>query len=263
LQAYNDFVSNSPQDYIDGRYKNLNYASLYPDQVRRLLANTMVAQSPLGTLDQGTTAQIFTVAPYSMPGVSSLANGNPLTDVQYLPWDKFDPTDPATTSLTYPAGAVLLDPQLGWEEQYWGLLLQFFYGRTTLTQDYIDQLRIFSPGDAASLSIQPAQEVAYRDPATGIEYVAKNYGTETINGITTAKSVGSRMIQYANSLAQQAYAVTTTATSGELTYAADAQGNAVPLTSQAAQDAATMLKSFTSNIDVVRQLTLFFGYGPL
>jgi hypothetical protein len=263
LQAYNDFVSNSPQDYIDGRYKNLNYASLYPDQVRRLLANTMVAQSPLGTLDQGTTAQIFTVAPYSMPGVSTLANGNPLTDVQYLPWDKFDPNDPATTSLTYPAGAVLLDPQLGWEEQYWGLLLQFFYGRTTLTQDYIDQLRIFSPGDAASLSIQPAQEVAYRDPATGIEYVAKNYGTETINGITTAKSVGSRMIQYANLLAQQAYAVASTATNGELAYTADAQGNAVPLTSQAAQDAATMLKSFTSNIDVVRQLTLFFGYGPL
>jgi hypothetical protein len=263
LQAYDDFVSNQPQDYIDGRYKNLNYASLYPDQVRRLLANVMVAQSPLQTLDQGQTAQIFTVAPYVMPATTTVGNTNPLTDVQYLPWDKYDTSDPTTTTLTYPAGAVLLDPQLGWEEQYWGLIQEFFYGQTTLSMDFIDQLRIFSPGDAASLSIEPSQEVAYRDPATGIEYVAKDYGVESINGITTAKSVGSRMIQYANSLAQTAYQVASTQANGELVYVADANGNSVPNTSQAAQDAATMLKSFTSNIDVVRQLTLFYGYGPL
>jgi hypothetical protein len=263
LQAYNGFVSNSPEDYIDGRYKNLNYASLYPEQVRRLLANVMVAQSPVGVLDQGTVAQIFTVAPYSLPGASTPGNTNPFTDVQYLPWDKFDTTDPATTSPGYPAGAVLLDPQLGWEEQYWGAVLQFFYGRTTLSMDYIDQLRVFSPGDAASLSIDPAQLVGYRDPATGIEYVAKNYGTETINGITTAKAVGARMLQYANMLAQKGYVVTGVATNGELVYATDANGNPVANTDQASQDAVTMLKSFTTNIDVVRQLTLFYGYGPL
>jgi hypothetical protein len=263
LQAYNDFVSNTPEDYIDGRYKNLNYVSLYPDQVRRLLANVMVAQSPLQVVDQWQATQIFTVAPYAIPSQPIAGNTNPLTPVQYLPWDKFNPADPTTTSLTYPPNAVLLDPQLGWEEQYWGMILQFFYGRTTLTMDLIDQLRIFSPGDAASLSIQPSQEVAYRDPATGIEYVAKNYGTESINGITTAKTVASRMLQYANSLARTAYTVTGTAATGELTYALDGQGNALAGTTQAAQDAATMLKSFTSNIDTVRQLTLFYGYGPL
>jgi hypothetical protein len=231
--------------------------------VRRLLANVMVAQSPTQTLDQGQTAQIFTVSPYSLPAATTVGNMNPLTDVQYLPWDKYDASDPTTTSLTYPSGAVLLDPQLGWEEQYWGLIQEFFYGQTTLSMDFIDQLRIFSPGDAASLSIQPSQEVAYRDPATGIEYVAKNYGQESINGISTAKSIGSRMIQYANSLAQTAYAVQATEPTGELVYQSDASGNPVPNPGQAAQDAATMLKSFTSNIDVVRQLTLFYGYGPL
>jgi hypothetical protein len=263
LQAYNDFVSNQPQDYIDGRYKNLNYASLYPEQVRRLLANVMVAQSPVPTLDQSQATQIFTIAPYAMPAASTVGNQNPVSDVQYLPWDKFDVTDPTTTSLAYPAGAVLLDPQIGWEEQYWGLIQQFFFGQTTLSMDFIDQLRIFSPGDAASLSIQPSQEVAYRDPATGIEYVAKNYGVETVNGITTSKSVGSRMIQYANQLAQVAYQVASTQPNGELVYATDATGASIPNAGQAAQDAATMLKSYTTNIDVVRQLTLFYGYGPL
>jgi hypothetical protein len=263
LQAYNDFISNQPQDYIDGRYKNLNYASLYPDQVRRLLANVMVTQSPLPTLNQGQTGQFFTVAPYVLPAASTVGDSNPMTDVQYLPWDKYVTSDPTTTTLNYPAGAVLLDPQLGWEEQYWGLIQEFFFGQTTLSMDFIDQLRIFSPGDAASLSIQPSQEVGYRDPATGIEYVAKNYGVESINGITTAKSVGSRMIQYANSLAQTAYQVASTQPNGELSYVRDAAGNPVPNTGQAAQDAATMLKSYTTNIDVVRQLTLFYGYGPL
>ena len=261
LQAYNDFVSNQPQDYIDGRYKNLNYASLYPDQVRRLLANVMVTQSPLPTLDQGQAGQFYTIAPYVMPGAPQAGNSNPMTDVQYLPWDKYVTSDPTTTTLNYPAGAVLLDPQLGWEEQYWGLIQEFFFGQTTLSMDFIDQLRIFSPGDAASLSIEPSQEVGYRDPATGIEYVAKNYGVESINGITTAKSVGSRMIQYANSLAQTAYQVASTQPNGELVYATDASGNPVPNTGQAAQDAATMLKSYTTNIDVVRQLTLFYGTG--
>jgi hypothetical protein len=264
LEAYNNFVSNQPQDYIDGRYKNLNFVSLYPNQVRRLLANVMVAQSAVPILDQGQAAQIFTVAPYAMPGQMTVGNSNPTTAVQYLPWDKYDPTDPSTLSLAYPPGAVLLDPQLGWEEQYWGLIMQFFYGRTMLTMDLIDQLRIFSPGDAASLSIPADQTVRYRDPSSGIEYVAKNYGTETINGIATAKSVASRMIQYANSLAQAAYvSVPTADPTGELTYLLDKSNNPVARTGQPAQDAATMLKSYTTNIDVVRQLTLFYGYGPL
>jgi hypothetical protein len=267
LEAYNNFISNLPEDYIDGRYKNLNYASIYPQQVRRLLANVMVAQSPTPELDQSTVAQIYTIAPYSLPAATSPANPNPITDVQYLPWDKYDPTDPSTTQLSYPPGAVLLDPLLGWEQQYRALIDAFTYAPTTLTMDFIDQIRIFSPGDAASLSIPTAQQVAYRDPTTGIEYVARNYGAETINpavGYPAAKTIGSRMIQYANLLAQTAYQVKTTdPTTGELVYVTDLQGNPVPNQSQTAQDAATMLRGFTANVDVVRQLTLFYGYGPL
>ena len=37
----------------------------------------------------------------------------------------------------------------------------------------------------------------------------------------------------------------------------------IPTAGQNAQDSATMLRSFTTNIDVVRQLTRFYGYGPL
>jgi hypothetical protein len=128
-------------------------------------------------------------------------------------------------------------------------------------------MRIFSPGDAASLSIPADQQVRYRDPRTGIEYVAKNYGTEVVNpnmGFEVAKTIGARMLQHANFLAQKAYQVAgAPGPGGELTYMPDAQGNPVPLAGQDAQDSATILKNYASNIDTVRQLTLFFGYGPI
>jgi len=137
----------------------------------------------------------------------------------------------------------------------------------------VNQMRIFSTGDAATVSLPVNQQVRYRDPLSGIEYVAKGtggpeYGTEAINassiGFEVQKTIGARMLQHANYLAQLAYEVTGPPdATGELTYVTDGQGNLVPKPTQAAQDAATMLKNYASNIDVVRQLTLFFGYGPL
>jgi hypothetical protein len=265
-EAYNDFISNAKDDYIDGRYKNLSFVSLYPNQVRRIFANLMATQSATQELDGGKVAQIFTIAPYAMPAASP-SNTNAHSDVAYLPWYKYDSNDPTTTELRYPSGAVLLDPLVGWEEQYRALIHLFHFGPTALNMDVIDQMRIFSPGDAATVSLPANRQVRYRDPLTGIEYVAKNYGTELINpdvGYQVAKTIGARMLQYANTLGQQAYSVSgpPDPVTGELTYDADAQGNAIPLAGQSAQDAATILKNFTSNIDVVRRLTYFFGYGP-
>ncbi len=261
-EAYNQFISNQEEDYIDGRYKNLSYASLYPNQIRRLFANLMATQSATPAINGGAGAQIFSFAPYTIPAADGTAT------VQYLPWDKYDPTDATTTSLAYPSGAVLLDPDVGWEQQYPALINLFWFGPTSLTMDLVDQMRIFSPGDAASVSLAPSQQVAYRDPLTGLEYVARNYGTEAVNaaiGFEVAKTVGARMIQHANFLASIAYQVTQPPdpVTGELTYVVDANGNAIANPGQNAQNAATMLKGYASNIDTVRQLTRFFGYGPL
>jgi hypothetical protein len=264
-EAYNNFISNSEDDYIDGRYKNLSYASIYPNQIRRIFSNLMATQSATQFDQMGTVAQIFTLAPYAMPGSGS---ANPLTDAQYLPWYLYDTTAQTPPSLQYPHGAVLLDPLVGWETQYPALINLFFYGPTSLNLNLIDQMRIFSPGDAAGVSLPAASQVKYRDPLTGIEYVAKNYGTEWVNpdvGFPVAKTIGARMIQHANYLAQIAYQTTGSPDSvtGELTYATDSSGNPVINSTPAAQNAATILKGYSSNLDTVRQLTLFFGYGPV
>lgn len=263
-EAYNNFISNSEDDYIDGRYKNLSYMSLYPNQVRRLLANLMATQSATQVLGSGTVAQIFTLAPYSLPGPSTQV-ANPVTDVQYLPWDLYDPSDPSTTQLEYPQGAVLLDPLIGWEVQYPALVSLFKYAPTSLSMDFVDQMRILEPGDSASFALAPSAQIRFRDPVNGTEYIAKNYGTETVNsaiGFPVQKGIGGRMLQHANYLAQLAYQVSQPPdpVTGELTYDADAQGNPIPLTSQDAQNAATLLKGYTSNIDVTRNLTRFFNF---
>jgi hypothetical protein len=72
------------------------------------------------------------------------------------------------------------------------------------------------------------------------------------------------MIQHANYLASIAYQTlgAPDTTTGELTYATDSSGNPVVNATAAGQNAATMLKGYASNLDTVRQLTLFFGYGP-
>jgi hypothetical protein len=254
-EAYNQFISNSEEDYIDGRYKNLNYWSLYPNQVQRLFSQ-LLTNDPL------------TYGPYvAVTGANSNLQSDGTVQVQYLPWETWDPSTPATQALDYPPNAIVLDPLSGWEEQYRMILQLFYMGQTTLTMNIIDQMRVFSPGDAAAVSIDPAQQVRYRDAQTGIEYEARNYGTQQVNSRVPMvnRSMGARMIQYANQLAQTTYQIVGAPdpVTGELTYAAGADGQPVCATDAAtcAANAAT-LTNYSANLDTVRQIALYLGYGP-
>jgi hypothetical protein len=258
-EAYNHFLSNSKEDYIDGRYKNLNYASLYPNQMRRLFSQILQNDHQ-------------TFAPFVSGSVSAggaLAKGSNM-EIRYLPWESWDDQDQATISLDYPKDAVVLDPLLGWEQQYRMLIDLFYMGPTTLSMDMVDQLRVFSPGGSDTVSIDPSEQVRYRDPSTGLEYIARNYGLETVNkrlGSKVSRSMGARMIQFANKLASETFVVDhTDSVTGELAYVKDSMGQPVCKDLTAASTcvaSAAMLKNYAGNLDVVRQLTSFFGYGPL
>jgi hypothetical protein len=191
LESYNNFVANAKEDYIDGRYKNLSFASVFPNQVRRLLSNMMQTDG----LAFGPYVQV----PSTMP------KDNILT-VQFLPWDRYDSVQ--TQNLDYPADTgnlktTVLDPLVGWEQQYPGLVSAFIYGRTMLTMDVIDQMRIWTPNGIEGTYVADVDQLRFRDPVSGIVYAAKKYGTETVNSKLPAaeKAMGARMIQYANSLA--------------------------------------------------------------
>jgi len=251
-EAYNQFISNAKEDFVDGRYKNLNYASLYPNQVRRLFAN-LLQNDPM------------TMGPYVIaPGGSIPKDG--VAPVKYFPWEKYDATSPSTIALDYPKDAVVLDPLVGWEEQFPALLGIFEFGATTLTMDFIQQMRIATVGGPEGVSIDPSEQVRYRDPQTGIVYVARNYGTESINaklGYAVHKGMGARMLQYANGIAKKNWKTTAEdSVTGELTYEKDSSGALTCINPDGCDAAKLTLKNFSGNLDLVRELTLFFGFGP-
>jgi hypothetical protein len=246
LESYNNFVANAKEDYIDGRYKNLSFASVFPNQVRRLLSNMMQTDG----LAFGPYVQV----PSTMP------KDNILT-VQFLPWDRYDSVQ--TQNLDYPADTgnlktTVLDPLVGWEQQYPGLVSAFIYGRTMLTMDVIDQMRIWTPNGIEGTYVADVDQLRFRDPVSGIVYAAKKYGTETVNSKLPAaeKAMGARMIQYANSLAAKAYNSTGTITDGTFTYPA------YDTTTPKDYGSAQLLKGFVANLDHVRDLGHYMGFNP-
>ncbi|CAN5472271.1 hypothetical protein BH09MYX1_BH09MYX1_11720 [soil metagenome] len=247
-EAYNHFVQNSKEDFVDGRYKNLNFASVYPEQMRRLFANVM-AGDPM------------TLGPYINNGTGGLSKDG-FGTVRYLPWEKFDTLFPETTALTYPANTVVLDPLLGWEEQYPLMFSAAWFGASTLTTDFIGQMRIWTPNGSETVAIPLSEQVRFRDPNTGVVYTARTYGTEPLNAGPRGalgpvqKTMGARMIQYANELAARSYTATGTVT--------DSDGVAYPkydVTNPKDFTIATKLKGFVSNLEIARELSLYLGIG--
>ena len=223
---------------------NINYTTLYGEQMRRLFAN-MMQTNPL------------MLGPY-VAGVGS----NSSARVQYMPWDKYDPTN---TSIGYPTNATILDPVVGWEVQYPALINGFYFGATTLSLDWVQQMRIFSAGGSDTISIAAADQVHYTDPFTGTEYIARNYGTEQVAGVTTARGSGHRMLQYATNIATAAYASTPDPVTGAPVWTEDPvthQPQCTLASADLCSAAATQIRRFSSNLDTLRELASTLGYGP-
>ncbi|HVH46243.1 MAG TPA: hypothetical protein VM925_28070, partial [Labilithrix sp.] len=70
-EAYDSFISNSKNDFIDGRYKNVNFATVYPEQTRRLFAALM-------------TGDIESFAPHA----DTTASGAARADLVYPEWHR-------------------------------------------------------------------------------------------------------------------------------------------------------------------------------
>lgn len=244
-EAYNNFLQNSKDDYIDGRDRNINYSTIYPEQMRRLVAAMMQNDAT-------------TYAPYIMPGQTA-AKANP---IEWLPLDRYVAGDPATTAPNYPAGAVRLSPLVGWEQQFPAIIYNYIYGATTLTMNWNNMMRVWYPESDGALPVPANEQVIFRDPFTGVRYAARSFGTETLAGRIVQRGPGSRMIQYANSYAKAAFKTIGAAdpVTGELTYERDEAGQ--PKCTFAADsvqcfDARKRMKYFSSNLDTVREISMY------
>ncbi|MBX3201951.1 MAG: hypothetical protein KF894_27695, partial [Labilithrix sp.] len=237
-EAFDSFISNSKEDFVDGRYKNVNFATVYPEQTRRLFGALM-------------TGDIESFAPHA----DASGGGTPSAGLVYPQWHL------ANGVGTRPASPKIVDPAFGWNEQLYAMVWGTMFFPTSWSNAFINDARITALANE-QLTWPAAETITFVDPVTSITYRAHTTGTETIFGVDKEKSVGARMLDWANNLLVEAYVCET-----------DAEGYVVlnddgtPRLSLAGgriqenpdyPGGVAALRRYVANLDVMRQLVATF-----
>jgi hypothetical protein len=180
-EAYDSFISNSKEDFVDGRYKNVNFATVYPEQMRRLYSSLL-------------TGDIESFGPYA----STKTSGAAAADLVYPDWHLVDGLG------TRPADAMIVDPSFGWNEQLYGMVWGTMFLPTSWSNAFVNDARITALA-SEQITWPAAETMIFIDPETQITYRAHATGTEKIFGVDKQKSVGARMLDWANNLVYEAY----------------------------------------------------------
>jgi hypothetical protein len=98
----------------------------------------------------------------------------------------------------------VIDPQVGWEQQKFLIAWTMMYLPENQQQDWINRMRVWELGVDADPEFQ--NRIEFHDPA-GKVYVAKTEGKEEIFGRTVQKGIAARVLEWANTLLEQAYEV--------------------------------------------------------
>jgi hypothetical protein len=238
-EAYDSFISNSKEDFVDGRYKNVNFATVYPEQMRRLFGALL-------------TGDVETYAPWA----ESAGQGTPpLANLVYPSWRTPDGLG------ARPAKAKVVDPAFGFNEQLYTMVWGTMFLPTTWSDQFIRDARITALA-SEQISWPAAETYTFIDPATGITYRAHSTGVEKLFGVDHEKSIGARMLEWANNLIYEAYLVETDA---QGYYLLNADGtpklklkNGKPQLNPDFPGADAALKRYVENIEVMRQLVSTF-----
>ncbi len=229
----------SRQNYLDGRDVRINFRSDMPEAVDRLLG---------GVLSEDWEA-------IGMWVPQGIATPSP----QLL-----DVSSPAVASR--PQGAKVLYPNVGYKQELGMLIFGNLYSRYGTDMQLTNKLRIWALGTTEQVAIPEAQQARFYDPTSGYTYVARRYGSETIDGKSVDKGIASRMVAHANALITGAYEVQHDANGkpvldsfGTPTVVLDADGAPV------VKDATALgrLTKYVGLLDAARQIGHELGYGPL
>ncbi len=116
--------------------------------------------------------------------------------------------DPGKFAQSIPADSIAVDPEIGWEVQKYIIAWTYLYLPENQNTYWFDMMRIYR-ADYAMADIE-GPVVRWRNPISGQYYVAKSYGTETLNGKVVEMGIGARVLQRANELTAKAYEVEST-----------------------------------------------------
>jgi hypothetical protein len=223
-ESVDNFISSAPNDFIDPRQRSVSMADLFGDGFRRWLGNNL-------TGDEWIKGVRIAADGSGNPLLADPTTKAPKQGIGWTSWwpsDKpsscfpgaqtticFDPNDGSTLPGTgAPANTAVVNAQVGWEQQKFLIAMTYAYLPENQRWNWFSQLYVWEQGVDSDPGL--ANRIEFHDP-NGSTYVAATYGTETIFGKTVQKAIGARVLEWANTLLQQAY-VTKAVTSGSTTW---------------------------------------------
>ncbi len=238
------FSSFSRDIFLDDRITNINFRNDVPQAVDRLLGGLL-------------SAQWGAVSPYVTE--ADLDAGDPIVTVPDL----------LSTSPTLPNGALQVFPNFGYNQSIPTLVFSHLYGRLNGDLELSNKLRVWVQGSISSeIELPEAEQARFTNPESGITYVARRYGDESVLGVTVDRGIGSRMLATANQLLLDVYEVEYDGDDpvfnqfGQPELARDEKGLLIPLGADTAAAARTKLRRYVGQVDATVQISNLVGYGP-
>jgi hypothetical protein len=267
------FISQSRDDFSDGRYRNISFATIFPDGVRRLLAAALTedaaslgwrvesskGQAAVG--DDGAPAAgmgFRSFWPSEGPEVCWRRSGS----VICKEFPNETPDDCVSTSKGKcndgaPSESIVIDPEIGFEVQKFLLFNAAVNLPESYKQDFVDMMRIFRLGTNSAPLFPAAEQATWVDPLSGQSYVAHRYGTEKLDGRDVERGIAARMLDWMNTLTDAAYETEgIDPSTGGFIYAKTANGQPVVKS----QRFVNRVKSYQGLLDFMLHVQSKFGF---
>lgn len=233
------FFSISRDSYLDSRNVNINFRNDMPHAVDRLLG---------GVLSESWD----TVAPYILDPDAPELKIRDLTDPEPQP---------------LPAGAYEVFPNLGYNQHIPTLLWAHLFGRRNGDLELTNKLRVWLQGSiSGELDVPEAEQIRFSDPESGITYVARLFGPETLYEREVDRGIGSRMLRRANELLAATYEVATDDEGaprvdefGRPVLELDETGRQILSSDRTARQ---RLRAYVGLLDATVQISTLVGHGP-
>ena len=208
-ESEDNFISDSRSDFVDGRYRAVSLADLFPDGFRRWMANSLTNDKTINGawLAASASGSVlvdsekfpawpigFTTWWTDQPEVCFPAEGTNICTAFGGDSSNFDPRTPDNV--------VPLSGQIGWNQQKFLIAMTLLYLPANQRDDWLNQIAVWQLGTDPDPAF--ANRIEFHDP-NGKIYVAKRMGKETIFGKTVERGIAARVLEYANSLLVQAY----------------------------------------------------------
>jgi hypothetical protein len=109
--------------------------------------------------------------------------------------------DPFTAGTAAPSGGTVVDPEVGFEQQKFAILMTLIFLPENARTNWLDMLRIYDPAQDNDPGFD--NRIEFHSP-DGKTYIAQTFGTETLYGKTVQRGIAARVLEWANTLLQKA-----------------------------------------------------------